>query len=458
MDKEKFSRKRYKMLISFTVENWMSFREPVTFSMVAGRERQHIERVPHIKKYKTKVLPIAAIYGGNASGKSNFFKAIAFARRFILNGTQPDELIPIIPFLLDSAAAQRPSRFIFELMINETVYEYSFSVTKKTVVEEKLVEIGAVREKINYHRRNGSIVFDESINKDFSFLEFTFRATRENILFLTSSVFQNAENFRCVYDWFKNTLKLIAPDARYIPFEQFYDEKNPLYHFMNAILPTLDTGISHLRIEKIPFENTPMPRSLGTHFQENVKEGATVEIVPDNNRNMRLAVTKKDGELIAQKLVTYHTGADGEDIMFEMHQESDGSLRVIDLLPAFIDASSKNASSVYVIDEIDRSLHTLLTRNLISAYLANCSAEIRSQMLLTTHDVLLIDQHLLRRDEIWVAERDGTGNSTLIPFSNYKDIRFDKDIRKSYLQGRMGGIPRIILGNTFNTGAVMNEA
>lgn len=445
------------MLLCFTVENWMSFREPVTFSMVAGRAQKHIERVPYFKKYKTKVLPIAAIYGGNASGKSNFFKAMSFAEHLILNGTMPGELIPVIPFLLDSMTVLQPSRFVFEMVISETVYEYSFSVTKKCIVEERLVKVDAIREKILYHRQNGGIVFDKSINKDTDFLNFIFRATRENQLFLTSSVFQNTKDFSCVYDWFKNTLKLIAPDARYVPFEQFYDEKNPLYHFVNDVLPALDTGISHLCIEKIPFENTPMSRSLGTRFQENVKEGATVEIVPDDNRNMRLAVTKKDGELIAKKLVAYHTGADGGDIKFEIHQESDGSLRVIDLLPAFIDASSKNANSVYVIDEIDRSLHTLLTRNLINAYLASCSAESRSQMLLTTHDVSLIDQHLLRRDEIWVAERDGTGNSTLIPFSSYKDVRYDKDIRKSYLQGRMGGVPKILLGNTFNTGAIENE-
>jgi len=446
------------MLISFTVENWMSFREPATFSMVAGKERQHGERVPHLKKYKTKILPIAAIYGGNASGKSNFFKAISFAKHIILNGTLPDEMIPVVPFLLDADTVQLPSRFVFELMIDETVYEYGFSVTKKRVVEEKLVKIGAVHEKTLYHRREREIVFDESIkNNDTNFFDFIFRATRENLLFLTSSVFQNAKDFRCVYDWFKNTLILIAPDARYMPLASFYDEENPSYHLVNEILPALDTGISHIDIEKIPLENIPMPRSLGTHLHENVKEGVTVEIVTGNNRNMHLAVTKKDGELIAKKLVAYHTGADGGDIKFEIHQESDGSLRVIDVLPAFIGASSKNARRVYVIDEIDRSLHTLLTRNLIGTYLASCSAESRSQMLLTTHDVSLIDQRLLRRDEIWVAERDGTGNSTLISFCIYKDIRFDKDIRKSYLQGRMGGVPIITLGNTFNTNVEKNE-
>lgn len=101
-----------------------------------------------------------------------------------------------------------------------------------------------------------------------------------------------------------------------------------------------------------------------------------------------------------------------------------------------------------MIDEIDRSLHTLLTRSLLEVYLSCCSTETRSQLLLTTHDVLLMDQQLLRRDEMWVTERDTEGVSNLFSFSEYKDIRYDKDIRKSYLQGRLGGIPRILLGST----------
>ena len=104
---------------------------------------------------------------------------------------------------------------------------------------------------------------------------------------------------------------------------------------------------------------------------------------------------------------------------------------------------------VYVIDEIDRSLHPLLIRQLLEEYLSNCSTETRTQLLLTTHNVMLMDQQLLRRDEMWVAERDGVGVSSLFSFSEYKDIRYDKDIRKSYLQGRMGGIPRIAPGGPF---------
>lgn len=356
------------MIVSFSLENWTSFRNQVTFSMVASRERQHGDRVPKLGKYQTRVLPVAAIYGGNASGKTNFFKALSFAKALVVKGTQPDSLIPVEPFRLDAKVADQPSRFGFELLIDEIIYEFSFAVTRKAVLEEKLVAITSTSEKVLYHRREGKPNFDDSLAKD-QFLQFAFKGTRDNQLFLTNSVSQKVDNFRPVYDWFKDTL-----------------------------------------------------------------------------------------ELVAKKLVTYHPKADGTEAKFEIRQESDGSQRVIDLLPAFLELSAQVSKKVYVIDEVDRSLHTLLTRRLLEAYLANCSTETRTQLLLTTHDVLLMDQQLLRRDEMWVAERDATGASNLLSFSEYKDVRYDKDIRKSYMQGRLGGIPRILLGGALTNPCLTEES
>lgn len=437
------------MLVSFSLENWMSLSNQVKFSMVASRERQHGDRIPKLGKYHTRVLPIAAIYGGNASGKTNFFKALSFAKSLVVKGTRPDSLIPVEPFRLDAKGVEQPSRFAFELLSDEIIYEFSFTVTRKAVLEEKLVIITSASEKVLYDRRDGKPNFDDSLAKD-QFLQFAFKGTRDNQLFLTNSVSQKVDNFRPVYDWFKDTLELVAPDFRFGPFEQFLDEGNPLYSTMNKMLPQLDTGIAHLGGEEIPFENIPLPESLQTKLQEDVKEGMTVRLLSEP-MNERFVVTRKGGELIAKKLVTYHPKADGTEAKFEMRLESDGSQRVIDLLPVFLELSAQRSKKVYVIDEVDRSLHTLLTRRLVEVYLANCSPDTRSQLLLTTHDVLLMDQHLLRRDEMWVAERDVSGASTLLSFSEYKDVRYDKDIRKSYLQGRMGGIPRIFLGDTLTT-------
>ncbi|NMA25906.1 MAG: ATP-binding protein, partial [Clostridiales bacterium] len=303
------------MIISFSLENWMSFREKVTFSMVASRERQHGDRVPNLDKYKMRVLPIAAIYGGNASGKTNFFKAMSFAKALVVKGAQPDSLIPVEPFGLDAKMADQPSRFCFELLIDGNIYEFSFAVTRKAILEEKLVAIKSASEKALYHRREGKPNFDVSLAKD-QFLKFAFKGTRDNQLFLTNSVSQKVDNFRPVYDWFKDTLELIAPDSRFEPFEQFLDEEHPLYSTMNEMLSHLDTGIAHLGGEEIQFENILLPGSLKTKLQEDVKEGMAVRLFGEPF-NERFIVTRQDGELIAKKLVSYHPKADGTEAKFE---------------------------------------------------------------------------------------------------------------------------------------------
>lgn len=443
------------MIISFSLENWMSFRDLVTFSMVASMERQHSDRIPKLGKYQTRVLPIAAIYGGNASGKTNFFKALGFVKKLVVNGTRPDTLIPVEPFRLDSQMADKPSRFCFELLINETIYEFSFAVNRKAVIEEKLVIITGTSEKVLYHRLDGDPHFDTSLDNK-QFLKFAFQGTRDNQLFLTNSVSQKVEIFQPVHDWFKDTLELVSPDSSFTSFEPFFDEENPLYSSMSQMLPQLDTGIAHLGGEEIPFEDIPLSESVKTKLQEEVREGESVRLQAMTPASERFVVTRKGNELIAKKLVTYHPREDGTEAKFDIRQESDGSQRVIDLLPAFLTLSHQVSEKVYVIDEIDRSLHTLLIRKLLESYLGNCSTETRTQLLLTTHDVLLMDQQLLRRDEMWVAERDATGNSNMFSFSEYKDIRYDKDIRKSYLQGRLGGIPRLLLGGAL-TRALPNK-
>lgn len=440
------------MIIRFSLENWMSFNEPVEFSMIASLERQHGDRIPKVAKYPARILPVAAIYGGNASGKTNFFKALSFIKRLVVEGTRPDGLIPVETFRLDVKGSDRPSRFSIELLINETIYAFSFAVSRKAVLEEKLVQITSTTEKVLYDRREGRPNFDDSL-KENQFLEFAFRGTRENQLFLTNSVSQQVENFKPVYDWFEDCLELVAPDSRFAPFEQFLDESNPLFSTMNEMLPLLDTGISHLGEEELPFDSIPLPETLRQKLQEEVDEGMTVRVMGEP-ANERLLITRKDGKLVARKLVTFHAKSDGSEAKFEMKHESDGSQRVIDLLPAFLDLSAEESKKVYVIDEVDRSLHTQLTRRLLEGYLTICSPSTRSQLLFTTHDVLLMDQALLRRDEMWVAERDDTGHSTLTSFSEYKDVRYDKDIRKSYLQGRLGGIPRLTLGGKLSGACV----
>lgn len=441
------------MILRFEVENWMSFRDRVTFCMVATRERQHGERVPRLGKYQIRGLPIAAVYGGNASGKTNLFKALSFAKKLVVHGTrQPEASIPVEPFRLDSSYAGKPSSFLFQILADDRIYEFSFSVTRKEVVSEKLVEITSSTEKLLYCRQDTEPIFHDSLSQN-QRLIFTYEGTRSNQLFLTNSVLQNLDVFRPVYSWFRDSLELVAPDSRFLPFHRFIQEEDELYDRMNDMLMRLDTGILHLGAEEIPPKRLPIPQGFLDDLQEKLNPGTTVCLRPASglsNDNERIIIESgEDGNTIIKKLVSYHRREDGDEVKFEVEHESDGSQRIIDLLPAFLELGTHHHSKVYVVDEIDRSLHTLLTRHLIEGYLASCSHETRDQLIFTTHDLLLMDQNLLRRDEMWVTERDKHECSDLIPFSDYADIRYDKDIRKSYLKGRLGGIPRLLVGSTF---------
>ena len=439
------------MIVSFTIENWMSFRDPASFSMVASRERQHGDRVPKVEKYQTRILPVAAIYGANASGKTNFFRALNFVKNLVVEGTAPEKLIPVEPYRLVSGYLEKPSRFKLELLIDETIYEFSFAVTRKAIIEEKLVQVTSTSEKTLYDRHGDKPNLHSSLDKK-KFLRFAFQGTRDNQLFLTNSVSQKVDSFKPVYNWFKNTLRLIDPDSMVADSMvadswHFLEEEHPLHNAINEILPQLDTGISHLGVEEMPFDSIPFEESFKSKLREEVKEGSSIGVhaVPTNER---FIFTRSAEELAAKKLVSFHSKPDGTNTKFEIRQESAGSQRVIDLLPAFFAEPATSLNTVHVIDEVDRSLHTLLTRKLLETYLANCGPESRAQLLFTTHDVFLMDQDLFRRDEMWVAERNSEGSSDLFSFSDYKGIRYDKDIRKSYLQGRLGGIPRILLSGT----------
>ena len=430
------------MIISISLENWMSFLDPTTFSMVASSERQHGQRVPNLKKYRTRILPIAAIYGGNASGKTNLFKAIHFAQWMVVRGTQPDAPIPVEPFRLNKMAGEKPSHFDFELLINETIYAFSFSVTRKKVLTEQLVQINSASETVLYERIDGAITFGDSL-KNTEFLSFAFQGTRDNQLFLTNSVSQKVDDFRPVYDWFKNQLELIAPDQRFSALSPFLDENQPSFNKMNELLLKLDTGISRLGEVEVDLNNLSLPDEVINRLLEDIPDGETVRFF-NESMNERFLISMSKGELSAKKLFSFHADAESSDVRFDIRQESDGSQRLIDLLPVFLDLIADNSKKVYIIDELDRSLHTALSRALLDYYLAHCTKESRAQLLLTTHDVNLMDQALFRRDEMWVAERDMKGGSSLLAFSEYQDVRYDKDIRKSYLQGRLGGMPRFL--------------
>lgn len=425
------------MLLGLSVENWLSFKNKTEFSMIATREQQHRDRLFDLSRYKNRILPIAAIYGANAAGKTNFIKIMSIAKIFILNGLRPGEVLPIYPYLLDNDCLDQPSRFSVGLLIDGTIYEYAFVVDRKQVIEEKLSEVQTKKEKILFHRKSDEIVFNNEI-EDQEFLRFVYKGTRKNQLFLTSSVFQNAKHFRKIFDWFDN-IEIITPNATFQLFEKFFDETSSLYNDINNYFKSCDIGIDRIECEEIPFSSLP----LDSRSQlANIPEGKTFRVQVGHER---ILVTKKNGNIVSKRIISVHTNEQGQNVKFNLTDESDGTLRAIDLFPAFSELCT-DSSKIYIIDEIDRSLHPLLVKHLIEMYLDSCNKSKKGQLIFTTHDTNLISQKIFRRDEIWVIDRNKFKSSEFISFSDFENIRKDKDIRKSYMDGRFGGIPTL-MGN-----------
>ena len=437
------------MLLSFRINNSYSFKEENCFSLMATREKQHSEHLAILPRQKLKILPVAVLFGGNAAGKTNFCKVLNSVRNFIINGTLPEAKIPLTPYLLDMQSRSAPSEFEIRFENGGRVFVYSFSADRHQVFQEELTECFATTERKLFSRHGNEYDITDYLKKlsnsrGQEILNVISQGTRDNQLFLTNAVFQKQECLRPVYDWFRNNVVLIAPDSRFNGFDEFLSEKSRLYPMMNQALEQLDTGLSGLHLEDIAFDNIPLPSMMRDDIRKKLNEGTTWRI-DDGFSGNRYVVTLENGEPKAKKLMSKHRLPDGTVEKFELTQESDGTRRLIDLLPAFVDILSGDCQKTYIVDEMDRCLHPLLLRQLIQCFLGQCSASHRAQLIFTTHNVMLMKQDLLRRDEMWLTERGASNCSRIFSFAEYKEIRFDKDILRSYLDGELGGVPHLTL-------------
>jgi hypothetical protein len=441
------------MLIDFSFSNWKSFRDETSFSMQAGLEKQHKERVACISKYDLKLLPISSIYGGNASGKSNFVKALEFCKSFICGDDfKPKKLIPVSGFRTAKKNDEKenlPSCFSFTILAdNNIVYEYAFSITREEVLEESLVKCGEKQsdDVVVFQRNQDNVEFDSALPaKEKERLGYIKKGTHGNQLFLTNAISQKVENddFHAVYHWFQQNLVILTPESA-VSLKHLSDVK---WDKICSVLSQLGTGIKRLVKTNIPLEDLALLSPPG--FLDFVKEQLTKDSMSSFSLGENIYIWMDNDEIKATRIEFEHESENGNTTKFSLNEQSDGTQRAIDLLPAFFDITSKESRRVFVIDEIDRSMHTFMIQALVQAYLASCDENSRAQLVFTTHNVMLMDQDIFRRDEIWVTERQCDGQSNLRSFAEFKDVRKDKKLRKSYLQGRMGGIPNISLHGSF---------
>lgn len=434
------------MLLNFTVSNWKSFKEKTSLSMVASKEKQHADHIQYLPEYKLNVLPIAVVFGANASGKSNLVKAIEFAVGQITSTNfDPYHKEPVDSFRVDPAYSAQNSEFEFTFTVDDLMYHYGFAYRPDgTVAWEKLERARGKRLKSVFSRNENNVFdFESAMPKE---TKNAIQGTLKQRLALSYMQILDVpglEELKKIYFWFRFKLVVLTPASRLI---RFTDKTMPTDK-LSKVLHKLDTSI--VKIDFKPFDDYSnfFTKDYIAEIGRILSSGTTNVLATGNNDDFYKFEFDK-GELKCSKMISYHRGVGGTLIPFELSENSDGTRRCLHLFPAFNDLVSIGSDCCYVIDELDRSLHTNLVKQLLASFLETRNQDTRSQLILTNHDIEQMDQDVLRRDEIWIAERNAEfGSTELSSLDEFiiKDakIRKDRNLPKLYLDGCLGGVPNI---------------
>lgn len=434
------------MLIQFAVENFLSFRKKTVFSMAASQDQCHQEQVSTTPS-GFRIVRCAALYGANSSGKSNLVKALAFARELITEGTRPGGKIRITPFKLQSELA-RECRFEFEVLSGGYQFSYGFIVSSTEIRAEWLYRTRDAHEEMCFERtvpagekQEARIQLGDIFGEDRPRVEFVSQGTRPEQLFLTEAAERNVSALKPLFSWFQTRLTIIRPQSKFWTLITDAENSPDFLAFLVGHLQTAGTGISGLTTRRSSLESIPEP--VRNELMESLKDGGATaaQVHPLDGVVVK---GKEEGTLEQIRLITQRTLADGSVVNFELREESDGTRRLLDLAPAlFLHSSSQeDTRPVFVIDELERSLHPLMTRRFLQSYLsAKCAG---GQMIVTTHDTNLLDLELLRADEIWFIEKDDAHVSSLYSLAEFQPDQLQKlgsHLEEGYLNGRFGAIP-----------------
>ncbi|MCT4605770.1 MAG: AAA family ATPase [Marinisporobacter sp.] len=445
------------MLINAVISNFMSIGENRKLSMVSGKARSKREHL--LKDKKFNLLRLSTVYGANASGKSNLISSFEFAQKSIIKEIPKGYTNEYNRTYVDNI--NKPSHFEFEIKVDNSYYSYGFEIilNKGSIVSEWLYEC------FPNDIKNKKIFERDLINKEFSIGSFKNSSTinriaiyfddvknLDTVLFLSemnrnkSDLYKEKNEltvFNDVYKWFKYSLDINYPNRLFSNYSYFL--KTAKTEEICEMIKKFDTGITSFEIidAKQDELNNKVPKDILKKITEELEEDISVSKKEGKDISSIGAILRGDKDFyilevneeydIEIKTVEFRHGDCGT---FRLYEESDGTRRILELIEILF---SENDDKVYIIDEIDRSLHPLLTQQFIKAYIDSLEDR-KIQLIVTTHESRLLDLDLLRRDEIWFMNKNSRGDSELYSLEQYNE-RFDKKIDKAYLAGRYGAIP-----------------
>jgi AAA15 family ATPase/GTPase len=440
------------MIVSLSVSNFRSFRSEETFSLaasnrLAGSHDAHAVPIPNSDR---KVLRVGVLYGANGAGKSNLYKALRYIRSVALWGREKARGTGREPFRL-AEVAETPSSFDLQFIAANRLYRYGFKADDFRIIEEWLVEVIGGREKTIYERltdTDGQVTVDApglaGIGEKLSALVTVGGPQSQSFLATVHVTLNKADygdHLSTVLAWFRDGFELIGPNAPRLQLGSYLTENPECVDFAGAFLKSVSTGVDHLLVNKKEITEEELrsllPDSVVSRTLKNVEddENQTSIRLADGNE---LLIERTDANHFYRITVrAAHQTESGSTVPFELKDESDGTKRLLNLMPALHGIHSE--AKVFFIDEIDRSLHPNLVWEFVDFYLKSCGSS-DAQIIITTHESSLLDLELLRRDEIWFAEKDSTSATKLYSLTDF-NVRKDLEIRKHYLSGRFGAVP-----------------
>ena len=435
------------MLIRFSVENYNSFKERQVFSMVAGKQTRHPDHC--ISVNGKRLLKSSFFFGANASGKSNFVRAIDFMRQVTLTGMRAVKYDDRY-FRIDPEYKERPGVFQMDFMENGTVFSYGFAIdyASHEICGEWLYRVDSPEKEVcMFEREKGEkIQTGLTLSKaDKMRFDIYCEDLNDNELLLREIGNKNLKqesafaDFLAAYDWFEKIV-VVYPDSHPYVKNDYYmnaaSDGKPLL----SLLKNFDTGIVNVKPGKqspekafsfLPDDYKKMVLDdIERNIKEKLKDGSHCSIKIGKHL---FEISLEGDEVIVEKIMMDHGNPEE---LFELADESDGTRRLFDLIPLYEMGQKEH---IIVIDELDRSFHSKLTEEYVKRFFA-VTKDKPSQLICTTHDLNLLDLKMVRQDEIWFVEREKDHSSRIYSLSDYKQ-RFDKNVLNDYLLGRYGAIP-----------------
>ncbi len=434
------------MLLSLTIENWGPFKDATEFWMIPfPKLAQHKGRPVPLSKYRMKVLPIAALFGANASGKTNLFSAVEFARDFVLNGLLLSGRIQRRPYVFEDAYAVKPTRFEWNFFAGGSLYDYVFSVSDERVTYERLTKILTKTEEILFERNDQTFtgkLFTNADARDSAY------STPGHVLFLSKLIDERFDGVQGIERFFRS-IRVIGSDLQ----NKALAVREP--HSQLAYgLRQLQTGIHEL--SSAPAYLDTLERGARESLLELLYRhpGKKFEISAADHTRLIGRFDAAAHHIIVEKRLLEHRTDHGRRLL-SPQEESSGTRRLLSLLPQLQQLVSNPEPGIVFIDDLDEGLHPLLAKKILIDFMSLLDGSKQSQLIFSCRSTELLDQELFRRDEIWLSDRNADNSScSLRPLTSFVDengkyIRFDKVIRRDYLNGVYGGIPRFSKDNVF---------